>query len=165
MPILFKRENIFSQHVEALVNPVNCVGIMGKGLALQFKNRFPDNYRSYRTCCSNGGIQLGHVFTNRTPNAPKNPRYVINFPTKYHWRDKSNAADIIRTLSDLERAILINNIRSVAIPPLGCGLGGLNWREIKPHIIKSLSAVEEDYSRDNEPFLGVIVEPFSPTKP
>ena len=88
---------------------------------------------------------------------------IINFPTKYHWRDKSNLNDIIKTLNALENIALINDIKSIAIPPLGCGLGGLSWHNVKPHIVTTLAAIEKDRARDNKDFHAVVIEPFPVT--
>jgi O-acetyl-ADP-ribose deacetylase (regulator of RNase III) len=125
--------NLLSADAEALVNTVNCVGYMGKGIALQFKQAFPENFRAYQRACKAEEVQPGRMFTFETENLV-NPRYIINFPTKNHWRGKSRMQDIEQGLQDLTAVIRRLNIRSVAIPPLGSGLGGLNWREVKPRI-------------------------------
>ncbi|QOC22750.1 macro domain-containing protein [Wenzhouxiangella sp. AB-CW3] len=125
--------NLLSADAEALVNTVNCVGYMGKGIALQFKQAFPENFKAYQRACKAEEVRPGRMFVFETGNLV-NPRYIINFPTKNHWRGKSRMQDIEQGLQDLIAVIRRLNIRSVAIPPLGSGLGGLNWLEVKPRI-------------------------------
>jgi len=130
--------NILQADAEALVNTVNCVGVMGKGLALQFKQAFPANFKSYESACHAGDVAPGSMFIFDNGRLIK-PRYIINFPTKRHWRDQSRIEDIqsgLRALIDDVRRL---GIRSIAVPPLGCGLGGLNWRDVRPMIEKSFS--------------------------
>lgn len=145
--ITFTSGNIFDAKVEALVNPVNCVGVMGKGLALEFKNRFPDNYEAYKVVCSRHELNLGHLLTidywDTTKEERFAHRYVINFPTKHHWKDQSNICDIA---SGLDRVVILigtYDIQSIAIPALGCGLGGLDWNDVKPLMIEMLSCLED----------------------
>jgi len=128
--------DILKCEVEALVNTVNCVGVMGRGLALQFKNAYPENFRAYKAACDQKEVQPGRMFVYETGQPV--PRFIINFPTKRHWRDKSRIEDIEAGLVDLVRVIREKDIRSIAIPPLGCGLGGLNWREVRPCIEQAL---------------------------
>ena len=143
MPVKFeiKTGDIFTEQVEALVNAVNCVGAMGRGIALQFKRRFPDNFEAYAALCERGELQPGRVFVFERHLAGRQalPRYIINFPTKRHWRDKSRIADIESGLASLVEEIRSRNIRSIALPALGAGLGGLNWAEVRDH---ARSAVE-----------------------
>ena len=124
------RGNLLEADVEALVNTVNTEGIMGKGIALQFKKAFPENYEAYRQACAESLVQPGRmlVFERRTLTSP---RYIINFPTKRHWRSKSRMADIDAGLTALVADVRRLGIRSVAVPPLGCGLGGLNWKDVR----------------------------------
>lgn len=131
--------NIFDADVEALVNPVNCVGVMGKGLALQFKKRYPDNFDCYKAACDIGDIKIGQMLSTR-PN-----KVIINFPTKIHWRDKSKLEYIERGLDGLLKLIDQCGIKSIAIPPLGCGLGGLKWSEVKPLIIEYMEPSVETW--------------------
>lgn len=132
--------------VEALVNPVNCVGVMGKGLALQVKMAYPNNFRAYASTCARGELRPGRLFTYiRT--APDgyvldNPTFIVNFPTKRHWRDPSRLADIKLGLAALADVIAQCRIRSIAIPQLGCGLGGLNWAEVRPLILTALGPID-----------------------
>ncbi len=122
--IRFKTGDIFAEDAEALVNTVNCVGIMGRGVALQFKKVFPENFRAYTAACERGEVLPGRMFVFET-GALTNPRFIVNFPTKRHWRGNSRIEDIDAGLVDLARAIRTHGIRSVAVPPLGSGLGGL----------------------------------------
>jgi O-acetyl-ADP-ribose deacetylase (regulator of RNase III) len=122
--------------VEALVNPVNCVGVMGRGLAAQFKRAFPENFRAYRDACGRRQIAPGKLLVVET-GAPM-PRYVVNFPTKRHWRDRSRLEDVEAGLDALTGAIRKHEIRSLAVPPLGCGLGGLDWDDVRSRIERAL---------------------------
>ena len=131
----FKKNNIFCENVEAIVNPVNCVGVMGKGLALQFKKFYPENFTQYQDLCKSGTLKPGVLFVYET-NLQKNPKFIINFPTKKHWKEKSDLEDIKLGLIALCQVIDDRGIKSIAIPPLGCGLGGLEWFEVKQHIQK-----------------------------
>lgn len=135
--IEYKKGDILTEDVEALVNTVNCVGIMGRGVALQFKNAFPENFKSYAAACKRNEIQPGRMFIFETGRLT-NPRYIINFPTKRHWRGKSRIDDIATGLAALAETIRSRNIRSIAIPPLGSGLGGLDWSEVRPRIERVL---------------------------
>ncbi len=124
--IKLTRGNLLKADVEALVNTVNCVGYMGKGIALQFKKAFPDNFKLYERACKAHDVYPGKMFIYDTGNI-WNPRYIINFPTKRHWRGKSKIEDIEKGLKALIQDVRRLNITSVAVPPLGCGLGGLEW--------------------------------------
>ena len=127
------RGNILKAEAEALVNTVNCVGFMGKGIALQFKRAYPDNFDAYRKACAAGKVQLGrmHVFKLRSM---LNPKFVINFPTKRDWRANSRYEDIEAGLKALVSDVRRLGIASLAVPPLGCGLGGLDWTRVRPII-------------------------------
>ncbi|MDY6906029.1 MAG: macro domain-containing protein [Thermodesulfobacteriota bacterium] len=122
--------NLLKDSAEAIVNTVNCVGVMGKGIALQFKQAFPDNFKAYARACKNGDVKPGKMFVFSL-DAMLNPKYIINFPTKNHWREKSKIGNIEAGLSDLANVIRHHNIKSIAIPPLGCGYGGLRWDEVR----------------------------------
>ncbi len=128
----------FAAEAEALVNTVNCVGVMGRGIALQCKRAFPENYRAYASACKRGDVQPGQMFVFETRQMT-NPRYIVNFPTKRHWRGKSRMEDIDAGLVALSKEILARDIRSIIMPPLGSGLGGLNWTEVRPRIEAMLS--------------------------
>jgi O-acetyl-ADP-ribose deacetylase (regulator of RNase III) len=136
--------NLLEVDAEAIVNTVNTVGIMGKGIALQFRQAYPANYEAYKKACDHKEVQPGKMFvfaTHRTVN----PRFIINFPTKRHWKGKSRMEDIDSGLVDLVRVLKDLNIRTVALPPLGCGNGGLKWSDVRTRIegaFKNLPDVE-----------------------
>ena len=140
--IKYKKADLLQEDAEAIVNTVNCVGVMGRGIALQFKNKFPENFQKYAEACKNKEVQPGKMFLVRTGQLT-NPKYIINFPTKRHWRGKSRIEDIESGLEDLVRVIRQYNIKSIAIPPLGSGLGGLNWETVKQKIHTSLYALDD----------------------
>ncbi len=129
--------DLLAADVEALVNTVNCVGIMGRGVALQFKNQFPSNFKAYESACSRDEVQPGRMFVFET-GALTNPKLIFNFPTKRHWRGKSRMEDIESGLIALVDEIRNRGIKSIAIPPLGSGLGGLNWSDVRPRIEAAL---------------------------
>lgn len=135
--IAYKQGNILTEDVEALVNTVNCVGIMGRGIALQFKKTFPENFKSYAAACDRKEVEPGRMFVFETGQLI-NPRYIINFPTKRHWRGKSRMEDIDAGLVALVDEVRLRNIQSIAVPPLGSGLGGLSWSQVRPHIEAAL---------------------------
>ena len=134
--------NLLRADAEALVNTVNCVGYMGKGIALQFKQAFPENFREYEKECRLGNIKPGRILIFET-GMMMNPRYIINFPTKRHWRGQSRIEDIKDGLQSLTDEIKRLNIKSIAIPPLGCGNGGLDWNIVKPIIMNALSGITD----------------------
>jgi O-acetyl-ADP-ribose deacetylase (regulator of RNase III) len=139
--IEFRTGDIFRADAEALVNTVNCVGIMGRGIALQFKNDFPENFKAYEAACKREEVQPGKMFVFETGTFT-NPKFIINFPTKRHWRGKSRMEDIDSGLKALVDEIRSRGIRSIAIPPLGSGLGGLNWDDVRPRIEAALRGIE-----------------------
>jgi O-acetyl-ADP-ribose deacetylase (regulator of RNase III) len=125
--------NLLTADVEALVNTVNTVGVMGKGIALQFKRAYPANFRAYRDACARGEVRLGQVWAfDSGVLGPR--RYVLNFPTKGHWRDSSRLEDIVAGLDSLVDVVTTQRIASIAIPALGCGNGGLDWSVVRPLI-------------------------------
>ena len=132
--------DILKHDADALVNTVNCMGVMGRGIALQFRRAFEDNYDAYRKAAKVKEIQPGRMFVFER-SAIGQPRWIINFPTKRHWKGNSRIEDIESGLVDLVRVIREKGIRSIAIPPLGCGLGGLDWAEVRPLIEGALAAV------------------------
>lgn len=141
--IVYKHGDILKEDAEALINTVNCMGVMGRGIALQFKNAYPGNFKAYQKACKNNELQPGRMFVFETGSLT-NPRYIINFPTKRHWRGKSRIEDIEIGLKALIEMVRQYNIKSIAIPPLGSGLGGLDWLVVRPLIedaFKSLSDV------------------------
>lgn len=137
------RGDLLTADVEALVNAVNTVGVMGKGIALQFRQAFPAEYfKDYQKACQTGALAIGKVHLFHC-NSLGNPRYLINFPTKKHWRGKSYLPDITAGLHDLALKIEEYKIKSVALPPLGCGNGGLAWCDVKPLMVKILGNLAE----------------------
>ena len=165
--IEYKTGDIFAEDVKALVAPVNCVGVMGRGLALQFKREFPDNFKKYSEKCKDEEIRPGNMFVFETSSnrqseqlgltletQPGNkfasearrtadPKYIINFPTKRDWRRKSRMDDIESGLASLAEEIRTRRIRSIAIPALGCGLGGLPWRKVRELMEAKLKPLAE----------------------
>lgn len=140
--IEYKTGDLLAEQAEALVNTVNCVGVMGRGVALQFKNAFPENFKAYARECLQRKIQPGRMFVFELKQTT-GPRYIINFPTKRHWRGKSRMADIESGLQALTEEIRSRGIRSVALPPLGSGLGGLDWLEVRERIHTVLESLPE----------------------
>jgi O-acetyl-ADP-ribose deacetylase (regulator of RNase III) len=134
--------NLLEADVEALVNTVNCVGFMGKGIALQFKQAFPENFRAYERAVKQGDVRPGRMLTFKT-GLVTNPRFIINFPTKRHWRGNSRLEDIDAGLDALVEEIARLGVHSIAVPPLGCGNGGLDWAVVRPRIISSLGSVPD----------------------
>ena len=140
--IHFKTGDILNEDTEAVINTVNCVGIMGRGIALQFKKSFPENFKAYTDACKRKEVQPGRMFVFEARQMT-NPRYIINFPTKRHWRGASRMEDIESGLLSLVEEIKNRNIRSIAIPPLGSGLGGLNWSQVRPRIEDALEGLDD----------------------
>lgn len=134
--------DILNAEAEALVNTVNCVGIMGRGIALQFKHAFPRNFAAYAAACKRGEVQPGHMLIVETGQLT-NPRYIVNFPTKRHWKGKSRVLDIESGLDALIADVKRLGIRSIAVPPLGCGLGGLDWSDVRPRIERAFAALPD----------------------
>lgn len=127
------RGNLLADDAEALVNTVNTVGVMGKGIALQFKRAYPEMFTAYAREAKAGRLAIGHMFVWETGSLA-GPRFIINFPTKRHWKAGSRIEDIETGLVDLVRVVQDLGIRSIALPPLGCGNGGLAWAEVAPRI-------------------------------
>jgi O-acetyl-ADP-ribose deacetylase (regulator of RNase III) len=135
--------NLLTAPVEALVNTVNTEGVMGKGIALQFKQAFPEMYKAYELACKADEVRLGSVHVYDLGGLVGGPRWIINFPTKGHWRSKSRLVDIERGLDDLVRKVRELGITSIAVPPLGCGYGGLAWSDVEPLIVKAFQRVPD----------------------
>jgi O-acetyl-ADP-ribose deacetylase (regulator of RNase III) len=133
----FLQGNLLDAKVEALVNTVNTVGVMGKGIALMFKEAFPDNFRAYEYACEHHEVKVGRMFVTESRTF-SGPRWIINFPTKRHWRQPSKLEWITAGLEDLRKVIRENAIRSIALPPLGAGNGGLDWREVRLEVERAL---------------------------
>ncbi len=140
--IQIQQGDILKAEAEALVNTVNCVGVMGRGIALQFKKAFPDNFKEYKTSCDRKELCPGRMLVHNT-NRLVIPRYIINFPTKRHWRGKSRFEDIEAGLKVLAEEVRKRGIRTIAIPPLGCGLGGLDWKVVRSMIEKTFEALPD----------------------
>lgn len=136
--IILAKGNLLRSEADVLVNTVNCVGFMGKGIALQFRKAFPENFKAYETECRKGNIVPGKVFLFSTGNFIP-PLYIINFPTKKHWRENSKIEYITSGLEDLVKVLKELDVSSVAVPPLGCGLGGLKWSVVRPLIERAFS--------------------------
>jgi len=139
--IQYTQGNLLEANVEALVNTVNTVGVMGKGIALMFKDRFPNNMKLYAAACKAKQVQTGKMFVTEAGEL-SGPRWIINFPTKQHWRAKSKMEWVEEGLSDLRRFLVENHVGSVAIPPLGAGNGGLNWPEVRQRIEAALGDMD-----------------------
>ena len=134
--------NLLKADAEAIVNTVNCVGFMGKGIALQFKQAYPENFKAYEKACKNNEVQPGKMFIFDRQSMIQ-PKYIINFPTKRHWKGKSKLEDIQAGLDSLIADIKRLKIRSIAIPPLGCGLGGLDWNIVHPLIENAFTSLPD----------------------
>ncbi len=149
--------NLLEDDAEAIVNTVNCVGVMGKGIALQFKQAFPDNFKAYAKACKNGDVKPGKMFVFSL-DSMINPKYIVNFPTKNHWREKSKLKDIAAGLTDLIEVIQHFDIKSIALPPLGCGYGGLNWADVRGLIERAFDKLPDVEVRLYEPKGAPAVE-------
>jgi len=141
--ITFTQGNLLQARVEALVNTVNTVGVMGKGIALMFKERFSENFRRYAAACKAGEVRTGKMFVTEV-NEFDSPRWIVNFPTKQHWRSGSKIEWIITGLQDLRRFLIENQVKSIAIPPLGAGHGGLDWADVRPRIEQALASLDTE---------------------
>ena len=157
--IEYKQGDILQDDAEALVNTVNCVGAMGRGIALQFKKAFPANFKAYAAACTKAEVQPGRMFVFKTGQIT-NPRYIINFPTKRHWRGASRLEDIDSGLQALVETIGQYNIQSIAVPPLGSGLGGLDWVVVKPRIAAALQPLTDVHVVIYEPQGAPVADPM-----
>lgn len=138
--IKYTQGNLLDAEVEAVVNTVNTVGVMGRGIALMFKEAFPENLKEYETACKREKVKVGQMFVTERRQL-MGPKWIINFPTKKHWRHPTKMEWITEGLQDLRRVVEENNIRSLAVPPLGCGAGGLDWIDVRPAIEEALHAL------------------------
>src|SRR5437870_2689881 len=138
----FTQGNLLDARVDAVVNTVNTVGVMGKGIALMFKERFPENFSAYETACKAGEVQVGRMFVQAGVELDGR-RWIINFPTKKHWRQPTQLAWIDSGLADLKAVIRERGIKSIALPPLGCGNGGLDWNDVRPRIEATLGELKD----------------------
>jgi O-acetyl-ADP-ribose deacetylase (regulator of RNase III) len=134
--------DILGADAEALVNTVNCVGVMGRGIALQFRKAYPENFKVYEVACEREVVRPGKMLVFET-GLLTGPKFIINFPTKRHWKGKSKMEDIDKGLIALIDEIKKRGIRSVAVPPLGCGLGGLDWNKVRPKIVQAFEALPD----------------------
>lgn len=141
--ITFTQGNLLEARAEALVNTVNTVGVMGKGIALMFKERFAENFRRYAAACKAQEVRIGKMFVTEVRELD-GPRWIVNFPTKQHWRGDSKIEWITEGLQDLRRFLIENRVKSIAIPPLGAGNGGLDWAEVRPQIEAALADLDTD---------------------
>jgi O-acetyl-ADP-ribose deacetylase (regulator of RNase III) len=137
------RGNLLAAPVEALVNTVNTKGIMGKGIALQFRQAFPQMFKDYEKACKDERVSLGKMDVHDLGGLVGGPRWIINFPTKGHWKTKSRMEDVESGLEDLIAKIRKLGIKSIAVPPLGCGNGGLPWNDVRPLIEEAFTQVPE----------------------
>lgn len=155
--ITYKKGDLLKAEVEALVNTVNTVGVMGKGIALQFKNQYPKNYKIYKEACKTGTLRVGGVLVVRDADL-LGEKIIINFPTKEHWKAKSKYDFISTGLKALKNALIEHRIKSIALPPLGCGNGGLDWAHVKPMIEQELKnlPVEIQVFEPNSTIKGVL---------
>ena len=148
--IKYTRGDILEARAEALVNTVNCVGVMGRGIALQFKRAYPANFKAYAAACKRGEVEPGRMFVyDRGERTDQ--RYIINFPTKVHWRGKSQIEYIESGLDSLVSEVRSRGISSIAIPPLGSGLGGLDWAEVQPLIDRAFAELPDVQAEVYEP--------------
>lgn len=138
--IRYTQGNLLETDAEALVNTVNEVGVMGKGIALQVAETFPENAEEYRAAAKRGEVRVGHVLVTERDSFV-GPRWILHFPTKKHWRNRSRLEWIREGLTDLIRVLQEKGIRSVALPPLGCGAGGLRWEDVRGEIERGLEAI------------------------
>ncbi len=150
--ITFTQGNLLETRAEALVNTVNTEGVMGKGIALMFKERFAENFRLYAAACKAKEVRTGRMFVTEVRELD-GPRWIVNFPTKQHWRPPSKLEWVETGLQDLRRFIIDNDVKSIAIPPLGAGNGGLEWADVRERIEAALGDLE-----------GVEILVFEPTE-
>lgn len=133
--------NILESDAKALINTVNTVGVMGKGIALQFRKAYQNNFKAYAMACKRNEVSIGKLYVTKDSNLASGEKYIINFPTKTDWRKPSEYSYIESGLDDLIKVLLRHNIKSVAIPPLGAGNGGLEWEKVKKIIERKLSSL------------------------
>ncbi|PDT73354.1 macro domain-containing protein [Bradyrhizobium sp. C9] len=139
--IRFTQGNLLDADAQALVNTVNTVGVMGKGVALMFKEAYPENFNAYEAACRSDEVQVGKMFVTERRQM-FGPKWIVNFPTKAHWRFPSRMEWIVQGLEDLKLVIKTNGIKSIALPPLGAGNGGLAWKDVRPKIEAALGELE-----------------------
>ena len=147
--ITYKTGDIFKEKTEAIVNPVNCVGVAGAGLALKFRKKYPNYYLAYRDVCMKGKLTVGNIFMYKLEGNRPFPKYILSVPTKRHYSDKSILTDIEIGIFGICKMIEKYNIHSISIPALGCGLGGLNWNDVR--------AVMEDRFRKQQEYKRIVI--------
>ena len=140
--IRYTQGNLLDAETEAVVNTVNTVGVMGKGIALMFKEAFPENFDAYAVACKRKEVRVGRMFVTEN-HSLTGPKWIINFPTKQQWRQPTKLEWVQSGLIDLQRVVREKGIRSIAVPPLGCGNGGLDWREVRSKIESALSVLDD----------------------
>jgi O-acetyl-ADP-ribose deacetylase (regulator of RNase III) len=143
--IHFTQGNLLKSNARALVNTVNTVGVMGKGIALQFKSTFPLNYKLYQDACKNGKLTTGQMLVVHENDLLRGEKVIINFPTKQHWKQPSTYEYIESGLVALQKYLIENPVESLAMPALGCGNGGLDWEVVKPMIVEYLSDIDTEF--------------------
>lgn len=148
--LTYTQGNLLEAPTEALVNTVNEVGVMGKGIALMFRDSFPENARAYQAACKAGEVRVGRMLVTREHDLT-GARWIINFPTKKHWRNPSKLEWVREGLRDLVRVVREKQIRSIAVPPLGCGNGGLEWTQVRREIEAALADLADVDIRVYEP--------------
>jgi O-acetyl-ADP-ribose deacetylase (regulator of RNase III) len=134
--------DIFEAPVEPLVNPVNTVGVAGAGLAKMFRERFPENHREYVAACATNRLVVGRIHATAVEESSSNLRWIVNFPTKKHWKNQSQMEWVVAGLLDLRRFMRETPVKSIAVPALGAGLGGLPWPAVRAEIEKALGALD-----------------------
>ena len=142
--IHYKTGNLLDSKAEALVNTVNRVGVMGKGIALQFKNMFPNNFKIYAKACKDKELKVGTLLVTEEESLLSGKKIIVNFPTKTSWRLPSEYIFIEKGIDELVKVIKDKNIKSIAIPPLGAGNGGLDWNKVKPILEKNLKDLDSE---------------------
>lgn len=163
--IEFHRDNLLEADAEALVNTVNTVGVMGKGIALQFKRKFPENFKAYKQACDKEEVEIGRMFVFSFDRLT-NPRYIINFPTKNHWREESRLEYVREGLDALVGEVRDLKIHSIAVPPLGCGNGGLDWEsEVRPLMEDAFAQIPDVAVYAYEPTLATDPVPMEVVGP
>ena len=156
--IAYAKGNLLKADAEALVNTVNTVGVMGKGIALQFKRKFPENFKAYKQACDKEEVEIGRMFVFSFDRLT-NPRYIINFPTKNHWREESRLEYVREGLDALVGEVRDLKIHSIAVPPLGCGNGGLDWEsEVRPLMEDAFAQIPDVAVYAYEPTLATDTE-------
>lgn len=140
--IRFTQGNLLEARVDAMLNTVNTVGIMGKGIALMFKERFPENFKAYAAACKAGNVRVGEMFVTAGAELD-GPRWIINFPTKKQWFQPTKLEWVRSGLVALKTVIREKQIKSIALPPLGCGNGGLDWAVVRPIIENALAELKD----------------------